>query len=147
MPNPVKLLLIVGVMAFSQFSHGQCGGPVPLLCDADGDRDVDSADIAAIGQANGTAATTPTDMRDIDGDGTITVLDARQCVARCDEAQCSVPADEESVFAAANRCVAISPDGSHYLAASDATPPLGTGNVCTHRAEPCSRQQIPVAPF
>lgn len=123
MPNPVKWLLISCAIALSPLAHSQCGGPVPLLCDADGDRDVDSADITAIGQANGTPALTPSDLRDIDGDGTITILDARQCVARCSEALCSIPPDAESVFAAANRCVAISPDGAQFLAAQAAVPP------------------------
>lgn len=116
MRHPVSLLFFTGALIASNLSYGQCGGPVPLLCDADADRDVDSADIAAIGQAHGTTATSPVDMRDIDGDGTITVLDARQCVARCSEAQCSVPADLDSVYAVANSCVAISPDGSLFLA-------------------------------
>jgi len=115
MRHSVSLLFFAIALAASNLSYGQCGGPVPLLCDADADRDVDSADIAAIGQAHGTAATSPADMRDIDGDGTITVLDARQCVARCSEEQCSVPADLDSVYAVANSCVAISPDGSHFL--------------------------------
>lgn len=70
-------------------SYAQCDGPVPLPCDADGDFDVDSDDIAAIGHAKGSPARTPFDFRDIDGDGTITVLDARQCASYCSLAECS----------------------------------------------------------
>jgi outer membrane protein assembly factor BamB len=83
----LQLLIALTVMTLSSYSYSQCGGPVPLLlCDADGNFDVNINDIEAISLARGTPATEPSDIRDIDGDGMITILDARQCVA-----QCSVP--------------------------------------------------------
>ncbi len=53
-----------------------------LLCDADGDADVDRNDIALITAARNKPATGTTDPRDADHDGRITVLDARICVLR-----------------------------------------------------------------
>ncbi|MFT4613602.1 MAG: hypothetical protein ACI9NT_000743, partial [Bacteroidia bacterium] len=101
------ILMPLILLTVSSFSYSQCAAVVPLLCDVDGDLDVDSDDIAAIGLAHGSPSTGLGDIRDLDGDGVITVLDARQCVARCDQAQCSLAA---SIFEVANTCVAISPD-------------------------------------
>ena len=56
MRNPLSLMLFGAVLTLSNLAYGQCGGPIPLLCDADADRDVDSADITAIGRAHGTPA-------------------------------------------------------------------------------------------
>jgi len=59
-----------------------------LVCDVDGDGDVDTNDInlirAAIGQ-------TPTagDPRDANGDGKLTILDARACVLQCTRTNCA----------------------------------------------------------
>lgn len=103
-----QVFITLMLLTLSSFTYSQCGGLVPLLCDADGDRDVDSDDITAIGLANSSPSNGPGDTRDIDGDGTITALDARQCVARCDQAQCAYAG---SVYEVANSCVAISPDG------------------------------------
>ncbi len=65
--------------------------PAPtLLCDADGDGDVDRDDIAAIFAARNQSAD-PGDPRNSDGDGTITVLDARVCVLRCTLPLCASP--------------------------------------------------------
>ncbi len=80
-------MLIVG----SNLAYSQCAGPIPLLCDADGDFDIDSDDIFAISAAKGALSSGPGDIRDIDGDGVITLLDARQCVARCEESLCVDP--------------------------------------------------------
>ncbi len=112
-------LATLGLFIASGSAHAQCGGPVPLLCDADGDRDVDSHDIRAISLANGQPAAAPGDIRDIDSDGVITILDARQCVARCDQDQCASVA---SVYTVANACVAISTDGGESFLAE-------TGNI------------------
>ncbi|MDE0950911.1 MAG: right-handed parallel beta-helix repeat-containing protein [Halioglobus sp.] len=60
------------------------------MCDANGDWSVDIDDITAIGLAKGSPATDDGDTRDIDKDGFITVLDARQCVAMCDLPQCAI---------------------------------------------------------
>jgi hypothetical protein len=49
---------------------------------------IDTLDVNAILTARGTPATGPTDPRDADGDGTITVLDASQCRLVCTLAFC-----------------------------------------------------------
>jgi hypothetical protein len=85
----LHILIAVVMITLSYFAYSQCGGPVPVMCDADGDRDVDSWDINAITLAKGTPSTGPGDIRDIDGDRMITVLDARQCVALCTRGECS----------------------------------------------------------
>jgi hypothetical protein len=58
------------------------------LCDFNGDGIIDSSDIAVIFNArNETAA--PGDPRDVDGDGLITVNDARICAEYCTNANCA----------------------------------------------------------
>ncbi|MFQ5776150.1 MAG: Ig-like domain-containing protein, partial [Kiloniellaceae bacterium] len=59
-----------------------------LTCDVDGDADVDIADINLIFAARGSAAG-PGDARDLDGDGLITINDARGCVLQCTKARCA----------------------------------------------------------
>ncbi len=59
-------------------------------CDANGDDNVDRNDIVLIMAARNTAATGSSDPRDHDGDGIITVLDARQCIFQCDLNNCAV---------------------------------------------------------
>jgi hypothetical protein len=66
-------------------TFGQFEGPP---CDIDADGDVDINDIRAIGVAKNTPAV-PGDARDVDGDGVITVLDARQCVLQCTNPRCA----------------------------------------------------------
>lgn len=87
-----------------------------MLCDADGNRDVDINDIRAITLANGTLVN-PGDIRDIDVDGKITLLDARQCVARCSLPGCGEPcsrdADEASRVQTARALVTV--NASNYL--------------------------------
>jgi cysteine-rich repeat protein len=61
--------------------------PVAPVCDADGDFDVDQLDVTVIVAARGQLAA-PGDLRDADGDGRITVLDARRCAVQC-EATCT----------------------------------------------------------
>jgi len=117
------LPLLLGILAVvaGNAAHAQCAGPVPMLCDADGDRDVDADDIAAIGAATGSPAEGPGDIRDADGDGAITVLDARQCVARCDALQCAPEEVSPDIYAVANTCVAITPDnGRNFFATAGA---------------------------
>jgi hypothetical protein len=53
-----------------------------LRCDADGDGDVDNADLLIIRNANGQAASGPNDPRDGNGDGVINVADYRYCSLR-----------------------------------------------------------------
>lgn len=88
-----QVLIAILLLSLGNLSYAQCDGVVPLLCDADGDGAVDSDDIAAIGAANGESVE-PGDIRDIDADGVITGLDARQCVARCDEEGCATVSAE-----------------------------------------------------
>ncbi|MFT4518489.1 MAG: parallel beta-helix repeat protein [Halioglobus sp.] len=83
-----QLLISSILLSASSFSYAQCGAPVPLLCDVDGSQSVNADDIGAIINANGSPSNGPGDIRDIDGDGVITVLDARQCVAMCDLPEC-----------------------------------------------------------
>ena len=56
--------------------------------DLDGDNDVDRQDVALILAARNQAAGTA-DPRDLDGDGTITILDARQAVLLCTRPRCA----------------------------------------------------------
>lgn len=64
--------------------------PAPMVCDVDTDSDVDRLDIMAILAARNQPASGPNDPRDADGDGVITVLDARTCVAQCDLPRCAI---------------------------------------------------------
>ena len=60
-----------------------------LLGDIDGDGDVDRDDINLISAARNTPATGPGDLRDLDGDGIITGLDARKAVLECTRPRCA----------------------------------------------------------
>ncbi len=62
----------------------------PKSCDANGDNNIDRNDIVLIMMARNTPATGLNDPRDNDGDGIITVLDARQCILQCDLNNCAV---------------------------------------------------------
>jgi hypothetical protein len=68
-------------------------------CDVDDDGDIDINDIRAIFQARGSLASGPDDPRDADGDGFITVLDARKCVLQCDLERCQQPPDNTAPIA------------------------------------------------
>jgi hypothetical protein len=59
-------------------------------CDVDTDGDVDRLDLSLIISARNTPADGTTDPRDPDGDGTITMLDARTCVRQCDLPDCAI---------------------------------------------------------
>lgn len=116
----LQILITLVLVTLSSYSYSQCGVPVPLLCDADGNRDVNIDDITAISLAKGTPVG-PGDIRDFDGDRMITVLDARQCVDRCTLPGCVEPcsraADEESRIATARALVTI--NASNYLSRID----------------------------
>jgi parallel beta-helix repeat protein len=83
-----QILITLPLLTLSSFSYSQCALPSPMLCDADGDFDVDLQDIEAITLAKGSISNGVTDVRDYDGDGAITILDARGCSTICDEEQC-----------------------------------------------------------
>ena len=112
----LQILITLVLVTLSSFSYSQCGGPAPLLCDADGNRDVNIDDITSISLAKGTTVG-PGDIRDIDGDRMITVLDARQCIARCSLPGCVEPcsraADETSRVETARALVTL--NASNYL--------------------------------
>ena len=76
-------------VANSAFAQG-------MVCDVDVDGDVDSNDIALILAARNTPANGPDDPRDADGDGFITVLDARQCALACTLPGCAEPQANEA---------------------------------------------------
>jgi len=59
-----------------------------VVCDADGDGDVDRNDVAVILAARNTPAA-PGDPRDANGDGQITVADSRLCALRCTRPKCA----------------------------------------------------------
>ena len=83
----LQLLTTLVMILMVGHAHAQLCGQAPMLCDADGNRSVDFHDIDDIVLANGDPATGPSDVRDIDGDSQITLLDAQQCVADW----CSLP--------------------------------------------------------
>ena len=62
-------------------------GPRP--CDTDGNDRIDRLDIAAIVKALRQRATGPTDPRDPDHDGLVSVLDSRACTLRCNKPLCA----------------------------------------------------------
>lgn len=62
-----------------------------MACDVDTDSDVDIDDIHLILASRNQPAAGPSDVRDADGDGRITVLDARRCVVQCTRPRCARP--------------------------------------------------------
>lgn len=63
---------------------------VPKLGDIDGDGAVDNSDLSLILAARNTSASGPNDLRDLDGDGMITALDARKLTTLCTRPRCAV---------------------------------------------------------
>lgn len=76
---------VPGLNNFRLNEFGQFEAPP---CDLDNDRDVDRLDISAIVAGRGQQAV-PGDGRDVDGDGRITVNDARACTLRCTRPRCA----------------------------------------------------------
>jgi hypothetical protein len=65
------------------------GGPAVTPGDIDSDGDIDTTDIQAINASRNTPATSPDDPRDLDGDGMITLYDARKAVLMCTRPRCA----------------------------------------------------------
>jgi Dockerin type I domain len=65
------------------------GFVVPRKGDVDSDGDIDQVDLEAVLSARNTPASGPNDPRDLDGDGTITALDARQLRLLCSRPNCA----------------------------------------------------------
>jgi hypothetical protein len=76
---------VTGFNNFRLNEFGEFEGPP---CDIDANRQVDRDDISAIFAARNQPAV-PGDARDFDGDGIITVTDARACVLQCTNALCA----------------------------------------------------------
>ncbi len=79
----------------------------PLACDANGDGSIDKSDIDLIVAARNTRASGASDVRDVDGDGMITVGDARICALRCTRARCSTTNSAPRADAGANQTVRV----------------------------------------
>ena len=82
----MKLQALVIALAFG-FGAGQAGAAA--RCDVNGDGMVDSRDATLIMNALGQNASGPNDPRDANGDGKITVADARSCATICTYAGCA----------------------------------------------------------
>jgi hypothetical protein len=76
------------VPGFNNFRLNEFGEFEGPPCDVDANRQVDRNDINAIFAARNQPAV-PGDARDYDGDGIITVKDARACVLQCTNANCA----------------------------------------------------------
>ena len=78
----VKLIVLIGLVLTTLPAWS-------AVCDVDADGDVDRLDISLIFAARNQPAG-PGDPRDFDGDGVITVLDARGCVLQCTLPRCEI---------------------------------------------------------
>lgn len=76
----VTLYLSIGIASSAQAA----------VCDVDADGDIDRLDLGLIISVRDTPASGPDDPRDADGDGTITVNDARSCVRQCNLPKCLI---------------------------------------------------------
>ncbi|WP_171014197.1 Ig-like domain-containing protein, partial [Chitinivorax sp. B] len=64
--------------------------PTVERCDVNADKTIDKTDIDLIFKARNQKASSATDPRDADADGTVTVLDARICTLKCSLANCAI---------------------------------------------------------
>jgi PKD repeat protein len=61
-----------------------------LVCDVDGDGDIDKADLSLISRSRNQPATGPDDPRDANGDGLITPADVKACIPQCTLPGCAL---------------------------------------------------------
>ncbi len=87
----VSLWLFAAILCTSFAVASRASAATAMACDVDGDADIDRNDIVLITAARGKPASGPTDPRDPDRDGMITVNDARACTLRCTLPQCAIP--------------------------------------------------------
>ncbi len=59
------------------------------ICDVDEDKDVDLADLRLIGQMRGESTPPANPLADFDGNGVISINDARACVTKCTRPNCA----------------------------------------------------------
>ena len=77
--GPLDYALVVGTTASAPIER----------CDVNTDDFVDQSDVNAILLARGNPASGPTDPRDADGNGMITIHDSRACALQCNNAGCA----------------------------------------------------------
>jgi len=93
------LVLLVALLSLAAGAAGAAGGrptwagqPSPfdpvLVCDVNGDGQIDATDLALIRAAIG-LPTFPGDPRDANGDGKINLTDVRICSQRCTKLNCA----------------------------------------------------------
>ncbi|MDH3221513.1 MAG: hypothetical protein OEO19_18430 [Gammaproteobacteria bacterium] len=82
-PFAPAILLAISSIGFSSLAQA-------AVCDVDKDGDVDRRDLGLIVSARNTPAGGPGDPRDADGDGNITMVDARTCVRQCNLSGCKI---------------------------------------------------------
>ncbi|REL26767.1 hypothetical protein DXX93_09395 [Thalassotalea euphylliae] len=84
-----------GVVEASDGAGNSCtfnimlGDETPLMCDVNGDEQVDRIDIAAIARNRNVPVSEGNPALDINNDGVINVVDARLCVSQCTNARCA----------------------------------------------------------
>lgn len=78
-----------GEISAEQYPEGGTNRIV-VRFDVDGDGDIDQNDVSLITAARNTPATAGYDRRDVNGDGVIDVLDARQATLACSRLRCAV---------------------------------------------------------
>lgn len=64
--------------------------PPPMRCDVNGDKSIDYRDLSAILRAVPSRASGPTDPRDADGNGLITLRDVLECAEKCTYRFCAI---------------------------------------------------------
>lgn len=97
--GPLDYVLVVGTTASS---------PAPR-CDVNADLFIDQADVNAILLARGQTASGPSDPRDADGNGAISILDSRACALQCNNPGCAPQAGSSCGLLGVEALVALVP--------------------------------------